>query len=61
MPLDHVSLGVKDVKKAKAFYDRVLATIGWKPVYPVEVNGALLALRENDTYDRLYVKWFGTP
>jgi len=26
-----------------------------------KVNGALLALRENGTYQRLYEKWFGSP
>ena len=26
-----------------------------------EVNGALLSLRENGTYQQLYDKWFGGP
>lgn len=44
MALDHVSVGCKDVKKAKAFYDAVLGALDIKPVYPVEIGGNLVAI-----------------
>jgi len=40
MPLDHVSVGVKDVARSKAFYDAVLAPLGMTPVMPVDVPGS---------------------
>ncbi len=49
MPLDHISIGTQDAKKAKAFYDAVLAPLGWQAVMPVEVNGKLLAVGYGDT------------
>ncbi len=48
MPIDHVSVGCKDVKKARAFYDPVLATIGYQPVMPLEIQGELLAIGYGD-------------
>jgi catechol 2,3-dioxygenase-like lactoylglutathione lyase family enzyme len=48
MPLDHVSIGCKDVKKAKGFYDAVLAPLGFQPVMPVEVGGHLVAVGYGD-------------
>jgi catechol 2,3-dioxygenase-like lactoylglutathione lyase family enzyme len=44
MPLDHVSVGVNDMKKAKAFYDAALGALGWKAVMPVEIKGALVGI-----------------
>lgn len=49
MPVDHVSIGCKDVKKAKGFYDAVLAPVGMTAVYPVEIGGALVAVGYGDT------------
>jgi catechol 2,3-dioxygenase-like lactoylglutathione lyase family enzyme len=37
--LDHVSIGVADLAKARAFYDAVLATLGYSLVYTVDVPG----------------------
>lgn len=34
--LDHISLGVKDLKKAQAFYDAVLKPLGYKRVWDIE-------------------------
>lgn len=48
MPLDHVSIGCKDMKKAKAFYDAVLAPLGLKPVMPVEFGGQLVGVGYGD-------------
>lgn len=39
MPIDHVSIGVSNVKKAKAFYDAVLAPLGMSATMPIEVPG----------------------
>ena len=49
MPLDHISIGVADVRKAKAFYDKALAPLGWKAVMPVEVQGMLVGVGYGDT------------
>jgi catechol 2,3-dioxygenase-like lactoylglutathione lyase family enzyme len=59
MPLDHVSLGVLDVKKAKAFYDRALAPLGWRPVMPVEVAGALVGVGYGDAGQPTF--WIQAP
>jgi catechol 2,3-dioxygenase-like lactoylglutathione lyase family enzyme len=52
MPLDHVSFGVRDVKKAQGFYDPVLAAIGWRPIYPVVVSGLLIAVGYGEEPDK---------
>jgi catechol 2,3-dioxygenase-like lactoylglutathione lyase family enzyme len=43
MSLDHVSVGVTNMKRSKAFYDAALAPLGMKLVMPVEINGELLS------------------
>jgi catechol 2,3-dioxygenase-like lactoylglutathione lyase family enzyme len=52
MALDHVSVGASDMKKAKAFYDAVLAPLGMSAVYPIEIGGALVAVGYGDTPDK---------
>ena len=37
--IDHLSIGVSDLKRAKAFYDDVLATIGCACIFTVDVPG----------------------
>ena len=44
MSIDHVSIGVSNMKRSKAFYDAVLAPLGMKPVMPVEIGGQLVAV-----------------
>jgi len=44
MALDHVSIGVTNVKRAKDFYDSALAPLGMAPVMPIEINGALVGV-----------------
>mgnify|MGYP003395017891 CR=1 FL=1 len=44
MSIDHVSVGVKDIKRAKAFYDAALAPLGMAPVMPVEIGGNLVGV-----------------
>jgi catechol 2,3-dioxygenase-like lactoylglutathione lyase family enzyme len=44
MAIDHVSVGVTNMKRAKAFYDATLAPLGMAPVYPVEIQGQLVGV-----------------
>lgn len=59
MPLDHVSVGCTNIKRAKAFYDAVLAPIGFKPIMPVEVGGQLVAVGYGDASHPTF--WVQTP
>ncbi|MBI1251251.1 MAG: VOC family protein [Alphaproteobacteria bacterium] len=52
MALDHISIGVTNMQRAKAFYDAVLAPLGMQPVYPVEINGQLVGVGYGDTPDK---------
>lgn len=42
--LDHVSIGVTNVKRSKAFYDAVLAPLGMAPAMPIEIQGQLVGV-----------------
>ncbi len=42
--LDHVSIGLTNVKRSKAFYDAVLAPLGMAPVMPIEIQGQLVGV-----------------
>ncbi|HRK63487.1 MAG TPA: VOC family protein [Terricaulis sp.] len=42
--IDHVSIGVANMTRAKAFYDAALAPLGMAPVYPVEISGRLVGV-----------------
>jgi len=44
MAIDHVSVGVTNMKRSKAFYDAALAPLGMKPIYPVEIGGQLVGV-----------------
>lgn len=44
MALDHVSIGAVDMVRSKAFYDAALAPLGMAPVWPVEIQGQLVAV-----------------
>ena len=44
MSIDHVSVGVTNMKRSKAFYDAALAPLGMAPVYPVEIQGQLVGV-----------------
>jgi len=59
MAIDHVSVGVTNIKRAKAFYDAVLAPIGMQPVMPVEFGGQLAAVGYGQTEQPSF--WIGTP
>jgi len=42
--IDHVSIGVTNIGRMKAFYDAVLAPLGMSPVMPVEIAGHLVGV-----------------
>ncbi|MBL8530727.1 MAG: VOC family protein [Hyphomonadaceae bacterium] len=42
--IDHVSIGVSNMARAKAFYDAALAPLGLEPVMPVEIGGRLVGV-----------------
>lgn len=44
MAIDHISVGVSNMQRAKAFYDAALAPLGMQPIYPVEINGKLVGV-----------------
>jgi catechol 2,3-dioxygenase-like lactoylglutathione lyase family enzyme len=44
MSIDHVSVGVTNVRRSKAFYDAALAPLGMAPIYPVEISGQLVGV-----------------
>jgi catechol 2,3-dioxygenase-like lactoylglutathione lyase family enzyme len=44
MAIDHVSVGVSDVGRAKRFYDAALEPLGMKPLFPVEIGGRLVGV-----------------
>jgi catechol 2,3-dioxygenase-like lactoylglutathione lyase family enzyme len=60
MPLDHVSIGVTNMKRAKAFYDATLAPLGMRPVMPVEIGGQLLGVGYGDNPQKPTF-WIGMP
>ncbi len=59
MALDHVSVGVADMKRAKDFYDAALAALGLAPVMPVEFGGELAALGYGRPGRPVF--WIGSP
>src|SRR6185295_17934947 len=42
--IDHVSVGVTNIKRSKAFYDAALAPLGMAPIFPVEIGGQLVGV-----------------
>lgn len=62
MPLDHVSIGVRNVNSAKAFYDAILEPLGMRPVMPVEVPGVgFVSVGYGDEGSQKPVFWIGFP
>lgn len=60
MALDHISVGVSDMKKSRALYDAALAPLGMSGAYPVEVGGNLVAVGYGDEPDKA-VFWIQLP
>lgn len=44
MAIDHVSVGVTNMKRSKSFYDAALAPLGMTPIMPVEIRGQLVGV-----------------
>jgi len=60
MSLDHISIGVTNMKRAKTFYDAVLAPLGLSAVMPVNVGGNLVGAGYGDNPHHP-VFWIGLP
>lgn len=56
MALDHVSVGVADMAKAKRFYDAALAALGLAPMMPVEINGHLVGVGYGATHPEFWIQ-----
>jgi catechol 2,3-dioxygenase-like lactoylglutathione lyase family enzyme len=54
--LSHVSIGVKDVAKARAFYGAALAPLGIKEAYVVDLGQGPLAIAYGDGYFEFWVQ-----
>jgi len=62
MSLDHVSIGVRDVARAKAFYDAILEPLGLAPLMPVHTpGGELVSVGYGPAGGRKPVFWIGLP
>jgi catechol 2,3-dioxygenase-like lactoylglutathione lyase family enzyme len=48
MAIDHVSVGVTNINRAKAFYDAALAPLGITPIMPVSFSGQLVGVGYGD-------------
>jgi catechol 2,3-dioxygenase-like lactoylglutathione lyase family enzyme len=59
MAIDHVSVGVTNMKRSKAFYDAALEPLGMKPIYPVEFGGQLVGVGYGE--DRQPTFWIQLP
>ncbi len=57
--IDHVSLPVSDVARAKAFYDAVLAPLGWRRTYDFDEGGDTIFSYGPD--DDTPVLWLSGP
>lgn len=44
MAIDHVSVGITNMTRAKAFYDAALKPLGMEPIMPVEFSGQLVGV-----------------
>ncbi len=58
--IDHVSIGVADLAKAKGFYDGVLATLGYACVYTVDIPGEGIVAHGYGTAGKPSF-WIGKP
>jgi catechol 2,3-dioxygenase-like lactoylglutathione lyase family enzyme len=59
MAIDHVSVGVKDVARAKRLYDAILAPLGMRPIFPLEINGKLVGVGYGEGQQPVF--WIGLP
>lgn len=61
MMLDHVSVGVADLKKARAFYDAVLGPLGYSCVYTVDIPGQGVVAHGYGATKEKPEFWIGVP
>ena len=58
--IDHISVGVVDLKRARQFYDRVLASLGYTRVHDVDIPGEGL-VAHGYGWQGQPVFWIGAP
>jgi catechol 2,3-dioxygenase-like lactoylglutathione lyase family enzyme len=56
MAIDHVSVGVTNMKRSKAFYDAALAPLGMTPVMPVEIRGQLVGVGYGEKFPSFWIQ-----
>ncbi|MDX2238649.1 MAG: VOC family protein [Hyphomonadaceae bacterium] len=56
MAIDHVSVGVTNMARSKAFYDAALAPLGMRPIMPVEINGKLVGVGYGETFPSFWIQ-----
>jgi catechol 2,3-dioxygenase-like lactoylglutathione lyase family enzyme len=56
MAIDHVSVGVTNMKRSKAFYDAALAPLGMTPVMPVEIRGPLVGVGYGEKFPSFWIQ-----
>lgn len=61
MMLDHVSVGVADLARARAFYDSVLGTLGYALVYTVDIPGEGIVAHGYGATKEKPEFWIGVP
>lgn len=59
MAIDHISVGVANVTRSKAFYDAALAPLGMAAVMPVAVGGQIVAVGYGAPGEPSF--WIGLP
>lgn len=59
MAIDHVSVGVTDMQRSKAFYDAALAPLGITALWPVEIDGEVVGVGYGSA--GLPTFWIGRP
>jgi len=59
--IDHVSIGVSDLAKAREFYDRVLATLGQVRNRDIELPGKGMVAHGYGAAGQAAALWIGVP
>jgi catechol 2,3-dioxygenase-like lactoylglutathione lyase family enzyme len=56
MAIDHVSVGVTNIRRSKAFYDAALAPLGMTAVMPVEIGGQLVGVGYGEKFPSFWIQ-----
>ncbi len=59
--IDHLSIGVGDLARARDFYDAVLGTLGYRRQRDIDIPGKGLVAHGYGAKDRPTQFWIGTP